>query len=135
MYSLVSSSPRVLEPRCMACSHHSTRLLWIILTLLISRAALFLTAGDYGAMIRILDILDQHWFLPDKISMAKEFGLGLANYKDQDYITAKPYFDALFEISIEYRSLGNQALEAIYLGVIGTVQGCREAFYNSSNNL
>ena len=83
-----------------------------------SRAALFLTAGDYGATIKVLEILDKHLVLPDDIDMAKEFGQGLANYKNLHYRAAKPCFSALFEKSINYRSPGNQALASIYLGEI-----------------
>ena len=85
---------------------------------IISRAAVFLTAGDYGTMIRLLEILDKHLVLPEDIDMAKEFGQGLAHYKNQHYRSAKPCFNALFEKSINYSSSGNQALASIYLGEI-----------------
>ena len=77
---------------------------------IISRAAEFLTAGDYGAMIKLLEILDKHLMLPEDIDMAKEFGQGLANYKNLHYRAAKPCFNALFEKSVNYHSSGNQAL-------------------------
>ena len=85
---------------------------------IVNRAAVFLTAGDYGATIKILDILDKHLVLPDDIDMAKEFGQGLANYKYLHYRAAKPCFNALFEKSTNYHSPGNQALASIYLGEI-----------------
>ena len=86
--------------------------------IIIDRAALFLTAGDYGAAINVLEILDKHLVLPQDIDMAREFGQGLANYKNLHYRAAKPCFNALFEKSINYRSPGNQALASIYLGEI-----------------
>ena len=85
---------------------------------IISRAALFLTAGDYGLMLKVLEILDKHMVLPEDIDMAKEFGQGLANYKNLHYRAAKPCFNALFEKSVNYHSSGNQALASIYLGEI-----------------
>ena len=85
---------------------------------IISRAALFLTAGDYGMMLKVLEILDKHLVLPEDIDMAKEFGQGLANYKNLHYRAAKPCFNALFEKSVNYHSSGNQALASIYLGEI-----------------
>ena len=85
---------------------------------IISRAAEFLTAGDYGMMLKVLEILDKHWVLPEDIDMAKEFGQGLANYKNLHYRAAKPCFNALFEKSVNYHSSGNQALASIYLGEI-----------------
>ena len=87
-------------------------------SIIIDRAALFLTAGDYGATIKVLEILDKHLVLPDDIDMAKEFGQGLANYKNLHYKAAKTCFTALFEKSINYHSPGNQALASIYLGEI-----------------
>ena len=86
--------------------------------IMIDRAALFLTAGDYGATIIVLEILDKHFVLPEDIDMAKEFGQGLANYKNFHYKAAKSCFTALFEKSNNYRSPGNQALASIYLGEI-----------------
>ena len=86
--------------------------------IIIDRAALFLTAGDYGATIKVLEILDKHLVLPEDIDMAKEFGQGLANYKNLHYKAAKSCFTALFEKSNNYRSSGNQALASIYLGEI-----------------
>ena len=83
---------------------------------IISRAAEFLTAGDYGVMLKVLEILDKHWVLPEDFDMAKEFGQGLANYKNLHYRAAKPCFNALFEKSVNYHSSGNQALASIYLG-------------------
>ena len=74
---------------------------------IISRATEFLTAGDYGAMIKLLEILDKHLMLPEDIDMAKEFGQGLANYKNLHYRAAKPCFNALFEKSVNYHSSGN----------------------------
>ena len=85
---------------------------------IISRAAVFLTAGDYGTMIRLLEILDKHLVLPKDIDLAKEFGQGLVHYKNLHYRSAKPCFNALFEKSINYGSSGNQALASIYLGEI-----------------
>ena len=85
---------------------------------IISTAAVFLHAGDYGTVIKILEILDKHLVLPEDIDMAKEFGQGLANYKNLRYRAAKPFFNALFETSVKYDSLGNQALASIYLGEI-----------------
>ena len=52
---------------------------------IISRAAEFLTAGDYGMMLKVLEILDKHLVLPEDIDMAIEFGQGLANYKNLHY--------------------------------------------------
>ena len=85
---------------------------------IISRAAEFLSAGDYGMMLKVLEILDKHSVLPEDIDMAKEFGQGLANYKNLHYRAAKPCFNALFEKSVNYHSSGNQALASIYLGEI-----------------
>ena len=85
---------------------------------IISRAAEFLTAGDYGTTIKLLEILDKHLVVPEDIDMAKEFGQGLANYKNLHYRAAKPCFNALFEKSVNYHSSGNQALASIYLGEI-----------------
>ena len=85
---------------------------------IISRAAVFLTAGDYGTMIRLLEMLDKHLVLPEDIDLAKEFGQGLAHYKNLHYRSAKPCFNALFEKSINYGSPGNQALASFYLGEI-----------------
>ena len=85
---------------------------------IISRAALFLTARDYVAIIKLLGILDKHLMLPEDIDMAKEFGQGLANYKNLHYRAAKPCFNALFEKSVNYHGSGNQALASIYLGEI-----------------
>ena len=56
--------------------------------------------------------------LPEDIDMAKEFGQGLANYKNLHYRAAKPCFNALFEKSVNYHSSGDQALASIYLGEI-----------------
>ena len=84
----------------------------------ISRAAVFLHAGDYGTMIKVLEILDKHLVLPEDVDMAREFGQGLANYKNLRYKAAKPCFNALLEKSVNYCSLGNQALASIYLGEI-----------------
>ena len=86
--------------------------------IIISRAAVSLTAGDYGTTIKLLEILDKHLMLPEDIDMAKEFGQGLANYKNLHYREAKPCFNALFEKSVNYHSSGNQALASIYLGEI-----------------
>ena len=85
---------------------------------IISKAAVFLTAGDYGTMIKLLGKLDKHLMLPEDIDMANEFGQGLANYKNLHYRAAKPCFNALFEKSVNYHSSGNQALASIYLGEI-----------------
>ena len=85
---------------------------------IIGRAALFLTAGDYGATIKVLEVLDKHLVLPDDIDMAKEFGQGLANYKNLHYRAAKPCFNALLEKSVNYHSPSNQAVASIYLGEI-----------------
>ena len=85
---------------------------------IINAAAVFLTAGDYGPTMRVLEILDKHLVLPEDIDMAKEFGQGLANYKNLRYRAAKPCFNALFEKSVNYHSSGNQALASIYLGEI-----------------
>ena len=73
---------------------------------------------DYGATIKVLEILDKHLVLPDDIDMAKEFGQGLANYKNLHYKAAKICFTALFEKSTNYHSPGNQALTSIHLGEI-----------------
>ena len=85
---------------------------------IISRAALFLSAGDYGATIKVLEILDKHLLLPDEVDMAKEFGQGLANFKNLHYRAAKPCFTALFEKASNHHSTGDQALASIYLGEI-----------------
>ena len=79
---------------------------------IISRAALFLTAGDYGATIEALEILSKYSLLSDEVNMAKEFGQGLA------YRAAKPCFTALFEKATNHHSTGDQALASIYLGDI-----------------
>ena len=84
----------------------------------ISRVAEFLTAGDDGMMLKVLEILDKLLVLPEDIDMAKEFGQGLAYYKNLHYRAAKPCFNALFEKSVNYHSSGNQALASIYLGEI-----------------
>ena len=76
---------------------------------IINAAAVFLTAGDYGLTVRVLEILDKHLVLPEDINMAKEFGQGLANYKNLHYRAAKPYFNALFEKLVNYHGFGNQA--------------------------
>ena len=85
---------------------------------IISAAAVFLLAGDHGAMLKVLEILDKHLILPEDIDLAKEFGQGLAHYKGLHYRVAKPCFNALFEKSVNYGSSGNQALASIYLGEI-----------------
>ena len=85
---------------------------------IISRASLFLTAGDYGATIKILEVLDKHLLLLDEVDMAKEFGQGLANFKNLHYRAAKPCFTALLEKAINHHSTGDQALASIYLGEI-----------------
>ena len=85
---------------------------------IINKAAVFLTAGDYGMMLKVLKVLDKHLVLPEDTDMAKEFGQGLANYKNLHYRAAKPCFNALFEKSVNYHSSGNQALASIYLGEI-----------------
>ena len=85
---------------------------------IISAAAVFLLAEDYGAISKVLEILDKHLVLPEDIDLAKEFGQGLAHYKSLHYRAAKPCFNALFEKSINYRSSSNQALASIYLGEI-----------------
>ena len=85
---------------------------------IIDRAALFLTALDYGATIKVLEILDKHLLLPDEADMAKEFGQGLANFKNLHYRTARPCFTALFEKATNHHSTGDQALASIYLGEI-----------------
>ena len=85
---------------------------------IIKRAALFLTAGDYGATIKVLEILDKHLLLLDEVDMAKEFGQGLANFKNLHYRAAKPCFTALFEKATNHHSTGDQALASIYLGEI-----------------
>ena len=85
---------------------------------IISAAVVFLLAEDYGAILKVLEILDKHLVLPEDIDLAKEFGQGLAHYKSLHYRAAKPCFNALFEKSINYRSSSNQALASIYLGDI-----------------
>ena len=85
---------------------------------IVNKAAGFLHAGDYGTMLKVLEILDKHLILPEDIDMAKEFEQGLAHYKNLHYRAAKPCFNALFEKSINYGSSGNQALASIYLGEI-----------------
>ena len=85
---------------------------------IIDRAAMYLHAGDYGVMIKVLEILDKHLVLPQDIDMAKAFGQGLAHYKNLDKIVAEPYFTTLLEQSVYFRSPGNQALASIYLGKI-----------------
>ena len=87
-------------------------------TSIISIAAVFLQAGDYGTVPKLLEILDKHLVLPEDIDMAREFGQGLAYYKSQRYRAAKPFFDALYKKSVQYSSLSNQALASIYLGEI-----------------
>ena len=85
---------------------------------IIDKAALFLNAGDYGATIKVLEILDKHLLLPNDIDIAKEFGQGLANYKNLHYRAAKLCFTALFEKATNHHSTGDQALASIYLGEI-----------------
>ena len=87
-------------------------------TSIISIAAVFLQAMDYGTVTKVLEILDKHLVLPEDIDLAREFGQGLANYKVQRYRMAKSFFDTLLKKSVNYGSLGNQALAAIYLGEI-----------------
>ena len=84
----------------------------------LDKAALLLSAGDYRATIKALQILDKHLILPNNISMAKEFGQGLANFKNLHYRAAKTCFTALFEEAVKYNSTGDQALASIYLGEI-----------------
>ena len=85
---------------------------------IIKKAALLLTAGDYGATIKVLEILDKHLLLLDEVDMAKEFGQGLANFKNLHYRAAKPCFTELFEKATNHHSTGDQALASIYLGEI-----------------
>ena len=85
---------------------------------IVSRAALLLNAGDYGATIKVLEILDKLLLLPSDIEMAKEFGQGLANYKNLHYRAAKLCFTTLFEKARYYHSSGDQAVASIYLGQI-----------------
>ena len=59
---------------------------------IISRAAVFLTAGDYGTMIRLLEILDKHLVLPEDIDLAKEFGQGLAHYIPDSVTHLLPFY-------------------------------------------
>ena len=116
------SVPSQKPPQSMTTNHHQVPLSQSMdfsdPVSIISRAALFLTAGDYGMMLKVLEILDKHLVLPEDIDMAKEFGQGLANYKNLHYRAAKPCFNALFEKSVNYHSSGNQALASIYLGEI-----------------
>ena len=84
----------------------------------LDKAALLLSAGDYRATIKALQILDKHLILPNNISMAKEFGQGLANFKNLHYRAAKTCFTALFEEAVKHNSTGDQALASIYLGEI-----------------
>ena len=84
----------------------------------LERAALLLNAGDYRATIKVLEILDKHLLLPNDIDRAKEFGQGLANYKNLHYRAARPCFTALFEKATNHHSTGDQALASIYLGEI-----------------
>ena len=120
--SAAVASPYVQEPQCMACSQQQAPLSQNVdfsdPDSIISRAAVFLTAGDYGATIKLLEVLDIHLVLPQDIEMAGMYGEGLANYKNLHYRAAKPYFNALFEKSINCRSPGNQAVASIYLGEI-----------------
>ena len=85
---------------------------------IINAAAVLLTAGDYGTTVKVLEILDKHLVLPEDVDITKEFGQGLANYKNLHYRAAKSCFNALFEKSVNYHSSGNQALASIYLGEI-----------------
>ena len=87
-------------------------------TSIISIAAVYLQAGDYGTVTKVLEILDKHLVLSEDIDMAREFGQGLTYYKSQRYRTAKPFFDALCKKSEHYNCLSNQALASIYLGEI-----------------
>ena len=87
-------------------------------TSIISIAAVYLQAGDYGTVTKVLEILDKHLVLPEDIDMAREFGQGLAYYKSQRYRAAKPFFDTLHKKSVHYSSLSNQALASVYLGEI-----------------
>ena len=84
----------------------------------LDKAALLLSAGDYRATIKALQILEKHLILPNNISMAKEFGQGLANFKNLHYRAAKTCFIALFEEAVKHNSTGDQALASIYLGEI-----------------
>ena len=120
------SSTNVQNPHTLISSHpQQNQLTSISLRMnfsdpasIISAAAVFLLAGDYGVMLKVLEILDKHLILPEDIDLAKEFGLGLAYYKNEHYRSAKSCFNALFEKSINYGSPGNQALASIYLGEI-----------------
>ena len=78
----------------------------------LDRAALLLTAGDYRATIKVLEILDKHLLLPNDIDRAKEFGQGLRIY------TIEQLNFALFEKATNHHSTGDQALASIYLGEI-----------------
>ena len=85
---------------------------------IVSRAAQFLHAGDYGIMMKILEVLDKHLVLSEEIEMAFEFGQGLANYKKYQHRIAKTFFESLLEMSIKHQSPGNHALASIYLGEV-----------------
>ncbi|XP_065920020.1 uncharacterized protein [Dysidea avara] len=93
---------------------------------IISRASQFLHAGDYGMMMKILEVLDKHLVLSEEIEMAREFGQGLANYKKYQYRIAKTFFESLLEISIKHQSPGNHALASIYLGEVELYWGKHE---------
>ena len=85
---------------------------------IVSRAAQFLHAGDYGTMMKILEVLDKHLVLSKEIEMAREFGQGLANFKRYHYRVAKTFFESLLDISFKHQSPGNHALTSIYLGEV-----------------
>ena len=93
---------------------------------IVSRAAQFLHAGDYGMMMKILEVLDKHLVLSEEIEMAREFGQGLSNYKKYQYRIAKTFFESLLEISIKHQSPGNHALASIYLGEVELYWGKHE---------
>ncbi|XP_065893673.1 tetratricopeptide repeat protein 28-like [Dysidea avara] len=78
----------------------------------------FYHAGDYGMMIKSLEVLDRHLVLSEEIEMAREFGQGLAHFKKYQCNIAKKFFNNLLEISVKHQSAGDHALASIYLGEI-----------------
>ncbi|XP_065893671.1 tetratricopeptide repeat protein 28-like isoform X2 [Dysidea avara] len=93
---------------------------------IVERAAQFYHAGDYGTMVKILEVLDRHLVLSEEIEMAREFGQGLSHYSKYQYRIAKTFFESLLELSVKYQSAGNHSLASIYLGEVELYWGNNE---------
>ena len=119
-----TSVNQITSPQQFADNHNNLPLDFSDPQSIVSRASQFLHAGDYGMMMKILEVLDKHLVLSEEIEMAREFGL--ANYKKYQYRIAKTFFESLLEISIKHQSPGNHALASIYLGEVELYWGKHE---------